>query len=118
VGRYWTKAERKQHVRRRRQQQQHQHHNQSSPQQPADTLPVSGAATSGVALPNSASGAPVSGALVSGAADDAVDSRRQGTSKAQRSKKQNDFTAVQELLAQGGRPSGNRALGLLSVTTV
>lgn len=95
MGRYWTKAERKQHVRRRRQQQVPQL--EQLQQQPKQIQP-----------------------------NEEDVSRRPAniielSHKKMARKKSNvdDFTTVQELLAQGSRANTNgKMLGLLSVTTV
>lgn len=114
VGRYWTKAERKQHVRRRREQQLQQLQRlQSLEQQPKQA--AGQAAAGGLALL-------ALGPSGAAAADEDDAGRRPVPVEKKSSRKKNnvdDFTTVQELLAQGSRaaPAG-KMLGLLSVTTV
>ncbi|XP_034241168.1 PDZ domain-containing RING finger protein 4 [Thrips palmi] len=102
MGRYWTKAERKQHVRRRRQQQV----TLDALEQPKQSLHVE-----------------EDGARRQGAAADPQHAQQPGHKKTARKKSNlsnvDDFKTVQELLAQGSRATVNaKMLGLLSVTTV
>lgn len=95
MGRYWTKAERKQHVRRKRQQETQQVE-QPKPQPKQSQLNEEDAGRRPL---------------------NTVDLSHKKMTR----KKSNvdDFTAVQELLAKGSTASTNaKLLGLLSVTTV
>lgn len=123
MGRYWTKAERKQHVRRKRQQQQ------QSPQQmeQVKTQPKQSYAH---AHPHPH---PHPHAHQLQAGEDKEDAGRRpynvpvSTKMTRKKSNVDDFTTVQELLAQGSRAGAGAAvsaaatskmLGLLSVTTV